>query len=83
MKCELCGTPVKVGGRTTKYYIPEGTDINAVNGQININISDMDNKLKIAIEALEWYANWDWSDKYVQAVPKRAKETLKKLNKPL
>lgn len=27
------------------------------------------------------YANWDWSDKYVQAVPKKAKEFLEKINK--
>lgn len=29
-------------------------------------------------EALKWYANWDWSDKYVQAVPKRALAVLAK-----
>lgn len=29
-------------------------------------------------EALTWYANWDWSDKYVQAVPKRARAVLEK-----
>lgn len=27
-------------------------------------------------EALEWYAQWDWSDKYVQAIPKRAQKVL-------
>ncbi len=31
---------------------------------------------KIMREALEWYAKWDWSDKYVQAIPKRAREAL-------
>ncbi len=33
-------------------------------------------RLKILEEALEWYANWDWSDKYVQAVPLRARKAL-------
>lgn len=36
-------------------------------------------KLEKAIEALEWYSKWDWTDKYVQAVPKRARETLREL----
>jgi predicted nuclease with TOPRIM domain len=35
-------------------------------------------RLKEAEGVIEWYANWDWSDKYVQAVPKRAKAYLTK-----
>ena len=29
-------------------------------------------------EALEWYANWDWSDKYVEPVPKMANKVLER-----
>lgn len=36
-------------------------------------------KLERAIDALEWYANWDWSDKYVQAVPLKARTTLQEI----
>lgn len=32
--------------------------------------------LALALKALDWYANWDWTDKYVQPVPKRAKECI-------
>lgn len=34
-------------------------------------------ELEAAHEALGWYANWDWTDKYVQTVPKRARDYLK------
>jgi hypothetical protein len=37
--------------------------------------------LEILKAALEWYANWDWSDKYVQAVPKRANEALSSIKR--
>lgn len=32
-----------------------------------------------ALEVIEWYKNWDWSDKYVQAVPKKALKFLNKI----
>lgn len=34
-------------------------------------------------DALDWYAAWDWSDKYVQPIPKKAVEALKKAEKIL
>lgn len=34
-------------------------------------------RLRKAEECLRWYAEWDWSDKYVQAVPKRARDYFK------
>ena len=44
-----------------------------------VPISEVE-KLKVEIERLKtgllWYAQWDWSDKYIEAVPKKAKEIL-------
>lgn len=49
-KCELCGTPVKTVGHTTKSYDSAHKAIEA--------------KLRVAIEALEFYANGNWADGY-------------------
>ena len=44
--------------------------------RLNIKCGCLSLEVERYRDALEWYANWDWSDKYVQAVPKRAKEAL-------
>lgn len=36
-----------------------------------------------ALEALDWYEKWDWSDKYVQAIPKKATKTIAEITAAL
>lgn len=43
------------------------------------NLRSAWSNLDKATGALEWYAKWDWSDKYVERIDKRAKATLKEL----
>ena len=42
--------------------------------------AEVQKKLDKAVEALEWYAGWDWSDKYVQRINKRARAALKEIS---
>lgn len=35
---------------------------------------------QIMHKTLDFYAKWNWTDKYVQAVPKKAIQTLEKVN---
>lgn len=39
--------------------------------------------MRVLVEACEWYRNWDWTDKYVQAIPKRAGQAIAKVEEIL
>lgn len=66
--CPTCGCPVRVEGRTTKYYVPQPelksrSQIKRVMVQapaeVIVEIELLRDKLKIAVEALEYYSHHD------------------------
>jgi hypothetical protein len=61
---------LKAAGSTEDYYAVARTDV-------DILLQIVEEQAK----ALDWYAKWDWTDKYVQAVPKRANEAQARITK--
>ena len=66
-----------------KYEYAGISDLELIHENKMKGMREERDKLKVnlaeAIKVIQWYAEWDWTDKYVQAIPKRALAFLAKL----
>lgn len=71
--------PNKRNREIIEQIAPNGGNFEVIELVEKSELTALKAKYQKAVECINWYASWDWSDKYVQAVPKKARQTLAEL----